>query len=161
MAHLTKLTLEDLFRNSFDEDVSEGIIIKVKDIATSGTDNNRILEENVPCLAGVVVGDAVKIVSGTAEKAIGTSLVNANVLGIVVNKPTATLCDIQFAGLTPISVFSGSLTANGEYFLSESTAGLLTLTPPGTGGGYVLISLGVAFDADRLRISIGSRTQRA
>jgi hypothetical protein len=48
---------------------------------------------------------------------------------------------------------SATLTAGGKYFLSDATAGQITLTPPTLAGSYV-VRVGTAISATELEISI-------
>lgn len=103
--------------------------------AASGTDSNLV--EDVPCDSGVAALDAVYIDStGTAQKAIATSVATSKVCGLVETKPTSTTCNIRTHGATS-AIFS-SLDEESTYFLSRSVAGGMQTTIPDTAGDVVV-----------------------
>lgn len=115
---------------------------------------------NVPCEAAVIVTDAVKMVSGTAYRALADSMANSNVIGVVQKKSSATLCDVRVSGVTP-AIFTG-LDETQEYVLSATTPGLLVpqASSP-TGTGNVILRVGQPFDSQRLLVSKGTRIIRS
>jgi len=113
---------------------------------------------NIDCTSATAVADVVKVVSGTASPALADSLANSNMIGVVVRKESSVLCDIRVSGVTG-AVFSG-LDETKEYFLSESTAGLVTLTAP-SGSGEVVVRVGQPFSGTELMVNKGTRTQLA
>lgn len=113
---------------------------------------------NVPCLASVYVGAAVRMDSGTAENAIATGLVASNVLGFAISKPTTTTCNVRVSGLLE-PVLTG-LDDTKEYFLSATVAGDITTTIPTT-SGHVVYKMGIPFSATELVIDKGNRWVRA
>jgi hypothetical protein len=116
------------------------------------------LAEVSDCEAAVSIGDAV-IMDGTiAKRAIATSLRNSLVVGVVEKKYTSTSCLIRLGGVSSV-IYTG-LDDSKLYFLSASTPGAITTTPP-TGSGVVLVTVGIAWSADRLVVQIGNRVQRA
>jgi len=117
-----------------------------------------ILLKNVPCDASVYVGAAVKMVAGVAYNALADSLANSNVIGCVQAKPSTTTCDIRVTGKT-IPAFVG-LDETKEYFLSDVTPGLLTVTAP-TSSGTIVLKLGQPFSSTEFVFYKGERFQRA
>lgn len=112
---------------------------------------------NVPCDSTVFVNAAVRMNSGTAYNALADSLINSNVIGFVESKPSTTLCNIRVSGVTS-AVFSG-LDETQEYFLSDVSAGTITLIPP-TIAGHVLLKLGQPFSATEFVVIKGNRIVR-
>jgi len=129
-------------------------IEEVKDLVFS---DSGVLKD-IPCLASVAIGEAVRMVSGTAEEAIATSAAGANVMGVVQAKSSSVLCDIRVSGVTS-SIFAG-LDDTKAYFLSDITAGLLTTTPP-TAAGSVIIRVGNPFDGTKMLVNKGIRIKRS
>lgn len=117
-----------------------------------------ILITNVPCDPTVYVGAAVKMVAGTAFNALADSLTNSNVLGMVQAKATSTTCDIRVTGKTP-SILVG-LDETKEYFLSDTTAGMITVTAP-TASGTIVLKLGQPYSGTEFVFYKGERFQRA
>lgn len=80
---------------------------------------------------GFAVGDVLKFASSVYAKAQADSAANAEVVGII-----SAVADVNTFTLTTVGYVSGlsGLTANTTYFLSASTAGLLTATEPSTAG---------------------------
>ncbi len=120
--------------------------------------DENIVVRDVPCLASVAIGEAVRMVSGTAEEAIATSAAGANVMGVVQAKSSSILCDIRVGGVSP-AIFA-SLDDTKAYFLSDITAGLITIVPP-TASGSVVVRVGVPFNGTRLLVSKGVRIIRS
>lgn len=114
---------------------------------------------NVPCETTVFVKAVVQMqASGIVKNALADSLANSVVLGICIAKQTTTLCTVRLSGVTE-TVFTG-LDVLEEYFLSETTAGEITTTPP-TGSGEIVLKIGIPFSATRLVIDKGNRFERA
>ena len=90
------------------------------------TGDNTI--ENMTCDSTVAVGDVVRMNGTTAVRAQADSFLNSKAIGICVSKSAATTCNVQVTGFTD-DIFVG-LTTNSIYFLSDSTPGALTTTPP-------------------------------
>jgi hypothetical protein len=111
-------------------------------------DNVKI---SVACEVTVSVGDAVRMDNLTAVKAIATSFLGSNVVGIVTSKPSSEVCDITICG--PVNGALGSLDTSKQYFLSDSTPGELVNTPPTTSGSYV-IRIGNAINSTTLAIHL-------
>lgn len=119
---------------------------------------DAVIIVDVACDSTVAVGDAVKIVSGTAYKAQADSVSNSGVLGVVNSKSSSVLCSILTEGKTT-TIYAG-LDDTKDYFLSAATAGALTVTPP-TGSGEVLLKIGRPLSATEMVISIGNKRVRA
>lgn len=113
---------------------------------------------NVPCLASVYVGAAVRMdSSGTALNALADSLANANVIGVVESKGTLTTCNIRVMGVSS-GIFSG-LDVAKEYYLSDGVEGLVTTTIP-TASGSIMLKLGQPFSATELFVNKGQQVVR-
>lgn len=87
------------------------------------------------CDSSVAVGDIVYVNGSTLFPAIASSYQTSLVVGIVISKDGANLCDIATTG--PVNVLSG-LDTSKKYFLSETTAGALQTVPPTGAGSYVI-----------------------
>ena len=128
----------------------------------TSTDTQSAIEEsssglilrNVPCDSGVALADAVKMISGTAQKAQADTVINSNLIGVVERKETSILCDIRVTGVSS-AVFSG-LDETKEFFLSASTAGLVTDVAP-TGAGEVVVRVGQPFSTTEMMVNKGTR----
>jgi hypothetical protein len=105
----------------------------------------------VNCDATVAVGDVVRMDGSTAVKAIATSFLASNVVGIVTSKASSTSCNITVCG--PINGAIGSLDTTRQYFLSDSTPGQLVTTPPTNSGSYV-IRIGNAINSTTLVLNL-------
>ncbi len=97
------------------------------------TGDNTI--ENMTCDASVAVGNVVRMNGTTVINALADSFTNAKVIGICVSKSNATTCNVQVTGFTD-NIFGG-LSTNTLYFLSDSTPGGITTTPPSAAGTIV------------------------
>ena len=84
---------------------------------------------------GFVAGDVLKLSGTTWSKAIATSVANATAIAVVESVTTDTFIPVLGGRIT----LSG-LTA-GIYYLSDTTAGLLTLTAPTTVTSYLVTVL--------------------
>lgn len=83
---------------------------------------------------GLVVGDIVRYNGTNYVKAQANNFTNSQAIGIVTNVADANNFSITVCGY--VSALSG-LTPGSLYYLSEATAGLLTLTAPSTLGQVV------------------------
>lgn len=120
--------------------------------------NTRI--QNVTCDATVYIGAAVRMnSSGVAINAIANSFDNSNVIGIVEEKASSTICTIRFLGVTLEGIYSG-LDTTKEYFLSAITPGEITTTIP-TASGHVVLKVGQPFSSSRFLVLKGQRMERA
>lgn len=123
------------------------------------TDTSGILLKDVPCDVTVYVSAAVIMNGlGTALNALADSIANSNVIGIVVSKSSSTLCDIRVTGVTN-DVFAG-LDVSKEYYLSNTTPGGITTTPPIT-SGHIRLKLGQPFSGLSLLVAKGERVVKA
>ena len=98
---------------------------------------------------GFVVGDVLYLNGSVYAKAIATAANTAEVVGVVSRVIDASTFEMTLSG--EISGLTG-LTAGEVYFLSASTAGLLTLTEPSV-VGQVSIPVGVASSASTLYVA--------
>lgn len=113
---------------------------------------------DLTCASSVYVGAVVRMSGTTVVNALADSGTNSRVIGICVAKSSSTLCTVQFCGFTD-TIFTG-LSANTNYFLSESTLGGITTTPP-TGSGEIIIHIGRTLTSSQLVIQIGTQVRRA
>ena len=140
-------------------DLSEGLPANQnKKITVANFLSLGVIISNTACDASVSVGDIVRVDSATFVKAIATSEINSNVIGICISKPTSITCNVQTHGLTP-AIFSG-LDVTKNYLLSDSVSGALTYTAP-TASGSIVIPIGRAYSATRFVIIIGQQLERA
>ena len=113
---------------------------------------------NVTCDASVFLGAVVRMnASGEAENALADSLANSNIIGIVTEKPSSTVCTIRVLGVTD-SIFTG-LDVTQEYYLSDTNAGELSTSIP-TASGSVIIKVGQPYSNTEFLVLKGSRTVR-
>lgn len=118
----------------------------------------NVVLTDVPCNAAVAVGDWVRLDgTSTCQKAIADSEANSNVLGVVEEKASAVLCTVRVLGVSS-GIFAG-LDVAQEYFLSASTAGAMTTTPP-SASGEILLKLGQPFSATEFLVLKGMRIER-
>jgi hypothetical protein len=118
-----------------------------------------LLIRRVPCNATVAVGDWVYLDNaGTAIKAIATGSDESNVFGLVESKDSTILANIRTFGQST-ELFT-LLDPSKEYFLSASTAGTMTLTPP-SGSAVYVVNLGRPVTDKRFLIRRTIRLQRA
>jgi hypothetical protein len=54
-------------------------------------------------------------------------------MGIVVGKPTAITCVVQYSG----EITLAGLSAGSEYWLDASLPGVISTSPPAIGGNYI------------------------
>lgn len=122
----------------------------------SGAVDNII--QSIACDSSVFVGAVVRMSGSNVVNALADSRTNSNVIGICVAKSSSTVCDVQVTGFTD-SIFTG-LTVNSPYFLSASTAGEITTTPP-TGTGEIAIPIGTPQTTTKMIVKIGTGLKRA
>lgn len=100
------------------------------------------------CTVAEVVGNPVYLYSGgSVRNAIASDIDKARVVGVVVEKLSGIECIVRKIGEANIS----GLTAGNDYFLSEVTAGELTLFPP-TGLGSFVVRICHCISSDRVYI---------
>jgi len=128
------------------------------DHGASGVSARDNVIYSIPCDASVAVGNVVRMNSGTAFNALASSLNTARAIGICIAKSGSTSCDVQVTGYTA-ALFSG-LSDSSDYFLSDSTPGALTTTPP-TASGSVVLALGRPYTSTQFTINIGIPLIRA
>ena len=106
---------------------------------------------DVVATATLAVWDVVYADSATnVTKAIATGLPTSRVVGISTSIVAAgSLARIQTEGI--ITIPGASFTFNSVYYLSQSTAGLLTLTAPTT-VGQTVVPVGIAVSATQLKL---------
>ncbi len=111
--------------------VGSGLTITDTTISATGGSVEATTKSVSQASHGFVVGDVLKYASSTYSKAQADSAANAEVVGIV-----SSVADANTFTLTTVGYVSGlsGLTANTTYYLSPSTAGLLTSTEPTTVG---------------------------
>lgn len=97
-------------------------------------DKDNVIEA-MTCDATVALGDVVRMSGTTVVRAQADNITNANIIGICINKTTGTQCDVQVCGYTP--TLYGGLDTSKRYFLSDTTPGALTITPPTASGSVV------------------------
>ena len=105
----------------------------------------------VSCDTSVSVGDAVRMDGTTAVRALASSFLDSNVVGIVTSKSAVDSCDITICG--PVNGAIGALDTARQYFLSDVNPGELVSTPPTTSGSYV-IRVGNAINSTTLAIHL-------
>lgn len=101
------------------------------------------------CLAGVTVGQAVKVSASDTVAVTDASSAAGEAQGIVVLKPTTTSAVVVWGGAA--SVFSG-LTPGADYWLSD-TPGAITASAP-TATGSIQQRVGTAKNATTLEIGV-------
>ena len=118
----------------------------------------EVLEDLWNCPAGVAVLDTVYqtgIDSVDQAKADTTATMPA--VGIVISKPIATTCIISRSGIVPGFV---GLTADTYYYVSDTTAGGITVTPPNT-SNHVVQQVGYAKTTTDLVVELGGPLKKA
>lgn len=126
---------------------SDGTIFNLFDAAASG---NALLLD-FACTATEAVGDVVYIsTNDTVAQALADAPSTSNGIGIITSKATSTTCKVVTSGV--VSVLSG-LTAGLKYYLSESTPGEISSTPPGT-PTEVVLAVGIAINATTLYLRL-------
>lgn len=124
--------------------------------SNSAVDGDNVIE-GITCDSTVAVGNVVRMNGATAVNALANNTTNSKAVGICISKSSSTECSIQVTGFT--SSLFGSLTPSENYFLSESTPGGITTTPP-TGSGEIVIHLGRAITSSQLVLQIGPQIRR-
>ena len=114
--------------------------------------------KNVTCDNSVYIGALVRMQGGIAVNAIADSVDNANVIGIVEDKSSATVCVIRFLGVST-AIYSG-LDESKEYYLSDVTPGLITTDIP-VASGHVVLKVGQPFNDKQLLVLKGTRLVRS
>lgn len=115
----------------------------------ASTGDNTI--QDITCDASVAVGDWVRLSGTTIVKAQANNVTNSKVIGVCTSKADPTTCNVQVTGFTE-NILPG-LATNTIYFLSDTTAGAITSTPP-TASGAVVIQVGKPLDNDTMIINI-------
>jgi hypothetical protein len=105
---------------------------------------------NLPCDPTVFSGSVVRIAeSGTVFNAIATSLENSNVLGIVENKLSDTVCNVRVFGVSR-NLYS-SLDVTKQYYLSDTEEGQLTTIAP-VQNNSIKVIVGIPIDDQKLLV---------
>lgn len=120
-------------------------------------DGDNIVE-GLTCDSSVFVGAIVRLNSTTVVNAQANNVANSEIIGICIEKPTSTSCNVLTCGFTG-TIFSG-LTAGENYFLSPSSAGQITTSVP-TGSGQVVLQIGVALNTQQVVYRPSIRLVRA
>ena len=105
------------------------------DHGSSGGSSGDNTIENITCDSTVAVGNFVRLNGSTIVNALANNFTNSKVIGVCVSKSSSTVCNVQVTGFTD-DIFGG-LSTNTLYFLSDSTPGGITTTPPTTSGSVV------------------------
>lgn len=124
-------------------------------VGAGSTSLDPQLLQSVPCLAATAVGDWVRMNGATAEKAQADTETNADVIGLVEAKPTATTATIRISGRSS-AIFVG-LDPTKDYFLSAAASGAMvseTSTP--AAAGNVVLGLGKPFSATQFIVNISN-----
>jgi hypothetical protein len=142
----TAVNLKGMIRYNDTDDVFEGYneLAGWASIGGGGT-TDRVTQAS----HGFVVGDVLYLSGATYTKAIATSAAAAEVVGVVSRVIDASTFELTLSG--EITGLTG-LTAGEVYFLSASTAGLLTLDEP-TVVGQVSVPVGVASSTTSLYVA--------
>lgn len=136
--------------------IQSTIVVNDHGTGDGSTGDNTIT--GVTCDSTVAVGNFVRMNGATAVNALADNATNSKVIGICTAKASSTECSIQVCGFTD-GILSG-LTPSQNYFLSETTPGGITTTPP-SGTGEIIIHLGRAYTATRFVLQIGVQIRRA
>jgi hypothetical protein len=121
--------------------------------SSGGTSTTNLVSGNVfACPAGVAINDAVYVNGGdNVDRANATTIGTAPVFGMVISKPTATTCNILYAG--ELTGFVGLVPGN-VYYLNTINGGITNVAP--TTSGNVVQKLGVARNSTTLVAQINS-----
>lgn len=112
--------------------------------------NNVVLHKQI-CDGSVLDGHPVILdSSGVAQSAVATSFNSGHAVGVISKKHSLTVCDILLRGVSS-SLYSG-LTPGLRYFVSATTVGAITPTPPANSGNLVL-EIGQAISSTSLYIN--------
>lgn len=133
------------------------INITGSDVGFSGGSVDPNCVSGISCDSNVFVGAIIRFSNGIAVNAIANNASNANWIGLVIEKPGATCCTLRLPSLST-AVFS-ALTQNSSYFLSDSSAGQISLNFP-TAHNAVITPVGTAFNSERLSIIKMTQTIR-
>ena len=114
--------------------------------------------DGVTCEAAAVTGDWVRMSGGVAVRALADSITNSNVIGVIEEKITSTICTVRFLGET-LPLYVG-LDETKEYYLSPTLPGKMQVAPP-TNPGEVVVKLGQPFSATEFLVLKGARYVRA
>ena len=126
--------------------------------ATDPIPRIELLEGEWNCTVTEQVGDAVfESAANTARQANANSNATMPVIGIVIQKPTATTCIIARSG--EVSAFAAPLIVGQEYYAS-TTPGQITTTVP-TASGHVVQYIGYARNTSTLVVQMRAPTVRA
>lgn len=150
----------------------------------AGTGGTQVYE-NVPCDSSVYVGAVVRLTqlspvpsvmhdwtllamvtqldyteySTVAVNAKADGYQSANAIGVVVNKPTSTTCDIMVKGVTP-EIFI-SLDVQKEYYLSANLEGRIVASfGVPSAAGHVYLKIGKPVSSKKMYVDIGERIVR-
>jgi hypothetical protein len=142
----TAATLKGMIRYNDTDDVFEGYneLAGWASIGGGGT-TDRVTQAS----HGFVVGDVLWLNGSTYAKAIATAANTAEVIGVVSRVIDPSTFELTLSG--EVTGLTG-LTAGEVYFLSASTAGLLTITEP-TVVGQVSVPVGVASSTTSLYVA--------
>lgn len=132
-------------------------------IVVGGTQMNTITQTNGEA-AGIVIGAPVyQFAAGSVKKAQANAAGTADILGLVAdvtisNGASGTICTDGVLTATTgqwdaIAGTTGGLIFGTKYFLSPTTAGLLTSTVPTT-AGQLVVFVGTALSTTDLQVSI-------
>ena len=114
--------------------------------------------EKVDCLSSVYIGAFVRMTSsGVAVNALADSFSNSNVIGLVEDKISDTVCTLRVSGRSK-PIYS-SLDPSLEYFLSDTVPGALQTSVP-TASGHIKLKLGQPFSSSVFLMSKGERVER-
>lgn len=117
----------------------------------------EVLETEWTCPAGVALYDVVyQTGSNSVDQARADSVSTMPAVGVVRAKPTATTCIIARSG----GVSGLSLTADTYYYVSASTAGAITSTPP-SGSGNRVQQVGYAKTTSTLVVELSRPLKKA
>lgn len=128
--------------------------------SSGGSGSNQVvILYNRSASIDTYVGAAVYLNSfGTLINASMDSSDTSAVIGVVINKPTATTADLLVAGLTP-EIYSG-LSIGSIYFLDSSAPGGLSTSVP-NGAAEAVLNVGIAVSSTELLVNIKNRLIRA
>jgi len=105
---------------------------------------------DLDCDSSVFVGAAVHFKSdGIIYNALADDINTSNIIGIVTEKSSDTVCDVRVNGTTD-ELFTG-LDVTKQYYLSDTNAGRITTTVP-TDSGHVVVNVGQPMSDKKLVI---------
>lgn len=120
------------------------------DTSTSSVDADGTLLLAQPCSVDVSVGHFVSTSGGNFVPAISNSVINSRWVGCVVAKDSTTQCDVKLGGDSG-NIYSGTLVADAEYYLSTVDPGAIS-TSKSSARGHVAAPVGRAISTSRLII---------